>query len=138
MFEFVPAEKHATEFQRECLRRFWPDLYRYPGNRDVPADVQQSARRYREETLIAVDRDLRRRLGRRGIADAMSRCSIHGRFRFHLSNWSTKVARRCCWFLQPIMGMALRERERMPVWHATSDGTTRRSAAASDTAAELL
>ena len=39
LLEFSPKEKHSAVFQRQCLHRFWPDLARYPGNRDIPPDM---------------------------------------------------------------------------------------------------
>ncbi len=31
-----PAQKLATFFQKECLKRFWPEYYDFPGSRNLP------------------------------------------------------------------------------------------------------
>ena len=33
---YHPAQKLATFFQKECLKRFWPEYYNFPGSRDLP------------------------------------------------------------------------------------------------------
>lgn len=37
-FEYHPADKYKWFFQKECLRRFYPEFYDFPGSRNLPAD----------------------------------------------------------------------------------------------------
>lgn len=81
LLEFDPNEKHMAIFQRECLRRFWPQFAKYSGNRDIPEDVPPGNAR------TAVRRDL---ACLHAICDDLRR---HGRLKdaFRLLHWRKKV-----------------------------------------------
>lgn len=36
--EYQPQEKYKWFFQKECLKRFYPDYFHFPGSRNLPAD----------------------------------------------------------------------------------------------------
>lgn len=36
---YHPGEKYKWFFQKECLRRFYPDYFDHPGSRNLPADI---------------------------------------------------------------------------------------------------
>jgi hypothetical protein len=61
---YHPAEKYHWFFQKECLKRFWPEYYDFPGTRNLPegflpiSKCVQNSRRKEFESFLFSDSDL--------------------------------------------------------------------------------
>ena len=66
LLSFVPADKHAVVLQRRCLAEFWPELYRYPGTRDIPASVPPEFARLERDRVVACRKTRLRELEQHG------------------------------------------------------------------------
>jgi len=117
LLSFRSTEKHATAFQRACLREFWPAYYRYPGNRDVPPEMppgspaltNERTRRCREALWEEISTD-------DSLAGLRELLNVKGRVRLGLSRWSTSVAKRSDWCLMPILELVARQARRQGCW----------------------
>lgn len=117
LLSFVPADKHATVLQRRCLAEFWPDLYRYPGTRDIPADARARARRVDDELLIACARRTLTELQRQdGLPRLAALLSARGRAALLASRISRRMTVRTAWHLGTLEELVLRELGRTHGW----------------------
>src|SRR4029453_2651088 len=92
LFEFVPNDKHRTILQRRCLAEFWPDYYRYPGTRDVPADaVTRPDDVDRESTLLCFAGLIGEIAARAGLGDVRALLNLRGAFGFEAARRSRGV-----------------------------------------------
>jgi hypothetical protein len=124
LFEFVPNDKHKTILQRRCLADFWPDYYRYPGTRDVPADA--TARPDdddRETTLLCFDAVMKEIEARGGVADVRALLSLRGTLGFEAARRSRAAALRANWYCAPLTELVARELTREPCWERVEDAT---------------
>jgi hypothetical protein len=124
LFSFQPEGKHATVFQRACLERFWPELARYPGNRDIPPDQMPGRATWADAHEVTYYRRLRSMLrdlgGEQRLRESLS---WRGRRLYQLSAVSDRVATRWGWLLIPMAEMAMRESQ-PPVWQTPTAGAS--------------
>lgn len=119
LLSFVPADKHAVILQRRCLAEFWPDLYRYPGTRDVPAHVQPRPHRVDDSLTLACARlNLREIDDGGGIGALRGLLSVRGRLALLASRMSRGMMVRTNWHLATIEELVLREIGRDGGWRA--------------------
>jgi asparagine synthase len=109
--------KHEANLQRSCLREFWPQFYRYSGNRDIPPDMPSgSPARDHRRTARCLER-LREEID---TAEAMpllrELLTSKGRLMLAGSTWIPSLAVRWAWFLLPLMELVSRRVRRAPVW----------------------
>jgi len=110
-------DKHKTNLQRSCLREFWPDFYRYGGNRDVPADLPAGSPESERRRAVRCVKQL---LGEIEAADAMSRLrellTPKGRLALVASRSIPALVERWAWYLRPLLELVSRQASRAPVW----------------------
>lgn len=123
LLSFVPADKHAVILQRRCLAEFWPELYRYPGTRDIPDDVP------REYARIERDRDLACRKTRLreleqvgGSAYLLRLLTPRARLVWFASKVSTRMTSNMEWQVARLEELVLRELGRPYGWRVRSRG----------------
>jgi hypothetical protein len=121
---FRSTEKHATAFQRACLREFWPEFYRYPGNRDVPTDVPPGSSALTNERTARCREALWEEISstRNSRAELHELLSTKGRIRLELARRSRTIATRSDWLLPPILELvAWQARRRGGCWTIRPD-----------------
>ena len=109
--------KHQINLQRSCLREFWPEFYRYSGNRDIPADMPSGspARDYRRtERCLEL---LREEIGAAGaMPQLFDLLTAKGKVMLAASRVVPSLAVRWAWVLLPLMELVSRESRRVPAW----------------------
>ncbi|MCK6372268.1 MAG: hypothetical protein L6Q83_13275, partial [Gammaproteobacteria bacterium] len=117
LLSFVPADKHATILQRRCLAEFWPELYRYPGTRDIPPDARPRPAHIDRALTLASARSTLAELERLG-GLARLRALLGGRGRLALlgSRLSGRMMLRTLWHLGTLEELVLRELDHTPGW----------------------
>jgi hypothetical protein len=119
LLSFRSTEKHATAFQRACLREFWPEFYRYPGNRDVPMDMPPGSSALTDERTARCRAALWQEVSTgNGLAELHELLSLKGRIRLELSRRSRTVAARSDWLLTPVLELVARQARRRDCWTA--------------------
>jgi hypothetical protein len=114
---FRSTEKHATKFQRACLRAFQPELYRFPGNRDIPADLPPGSPALYVERAVRCQAALHEEIDAGGASAFMAELfTIKRRALLHLSRHSRVIAERSVWWLNPVMELVARQMTTPPVW----------------------
>jgi hypothetical protein len=110
LLSFVPADKHAVILQRRCLAEFWPDLYRYPGTRDIPDHVGQDSRHIQRARVVACGklrlRDLKQGRGLRYLRHLLA---PRGRMALFASRISRHLMVGTEWRLLALEEIVLRE-----------------------------
>lgn len=123
LLSFVPADKHAVILQRRCLAEFWPDLYRYPGTRDVPDHIQPRPPRIDDDlTLACAELTLREIEDGGGLGTLRKLLSMRGRLVLAASRMSRGMMRRTNWHLATIEELVLREVDRTAGWRVHGAG----------------
>ena len=123
LLSFVPADKHAVILQRRCLAEFWPDLYRYPGTRDIPDDVGQASAHTERERLVACRKLRLRDLKKGGGLPYLSRLlTPRGRMALFASRISRRIMVRVDWQLARLEEFVLRELEHTHGWRIREQG----------------
>jgi hypothetical protein len=118
---FVSSDKHTTKFQRACLKEFWPDFYRYPGNRDVPVDMAPGSPALRNTQTLHCQATLLHEIGAYGGLPALYRLlTMRGRVGLSLARRSAALALWDRWYLTPLMELASREARRVSCWKGLS------------------
>ena len=114
---FVSSDKHATKFQRACLKAFWPDFYRYPGNRDVPVDMAPGSPALRNMHTLSCQATLLQEITEHGGLPALRKLlTSRGRAGLWLARRSTALALWDRWYLTPLLELASREARRAACW----------------------
>ena len=117
LLDFSSVSKHATKFQRACLREFCPELYRYPGNRDVPEDLPPGSAELEDIRSLNCYRPMRDEVkahdGMRQLRDLLT---VKGRLALHMSDLSHAVQMRALWYLHPLMELVARRAESRSCW----------------------
>ena len=112
-------DKHATNLQRSCLREFWPDFFRYGGNRDIPADVPPGTPEREHRRTVRCAKQLLREIE---AADAIPQLrdllAPRGRLALAASRSIPGLAARWAWYLRPLMELVSRQAHRIPVWES--------------------
>lgn len=117
LLSFRSTEKHATAFQRACLREFWPEFYRYAGNRDVPPDMPPGSPTLTNERNARCREALRDETNARHTGTELHELlSAKGRARLWMSKQSPTFASRSGWWLVPILELLAREAGRRSCW----------------------
>jgi hypothetical protein len=110
LLSFVPADKQAVILQRRCLAEFWPDLYRYPGTRDIPDHVGQDHWHIEREQVVACRklrlRDLKQGGGLRYLRRLLA---PRGRMVLFASRVSRHMMLATEWHLTTLEEMVLRD-----------------------------
>jgi hypothetical protein len=126
LFEFVPNDKHRTILQRRCLAEFWPEYYKYPGTRDIPADaITRPDDVDRETTLLCFAAVLKEIESGGGLPDLRALLSLRGRLGFEAARRSRAVALRAHWYCGPLAELVAREVVREPCWERVEPSTNR-------------
>jgi hypothetical protein len=117
LLSFKSSDKHETSFQRSCLREFWPEFYKYPGNRDIPSDLQPGSPAESRARIAACQRAMRKEITTHGampyLRDLLSR---RKRPLVALSRYSAAFAEQCSWYLTPLMELVSREVRSRSCW----------------------
>ena len=110
-------DKHRTNLQRSCLRDFWPEFYRYSGNRDIPPDMPfGSPARDELRTVRCLER-LHEELRAAGAMPQLRELlTSKGRLMLAASRSIPLLAVRWAWCLLPLMELVSRQAHRVPVW----------------------
>lgn len=120
MLDFAPTDKHAVICQKACLHEFWPELARFPGNRDIPASLPEGSPAFAHarhvEAFHAMWREIVRQGGRTTFTTLLSARAMA---RLSLSRSSRPAAVRSTWCLNPLLEMTSREIDRRPCWDLT-------------------
>jgi hypothetical protein len=117
LLSFVPADKHAVILQRRCLAEFWPDLYRYPGTRDIPDHVGQDFRHIEPERVVACRKFRLRELKQCGGLSYLRRLlSRRGRVALFASRVSRHLMIDTEWHLATLEEFVVREFGRAHGW----------------------
>lgn len=119
VLSFSSEDKHRTKLQRSTLREFWPEFYRYPGNRDVPPDMPAgSPAREHRRALNCVKRLWRELDEANAMPQLRGLLTRRARLALAASRAVPPLAIRWTWFLQSLMELASRQARRAPVWEA--------------------
>lgn len=117
MLDFLPADKHATVCQKACLRTFWPDLARFPGNRDIPTELPPGSPAFAHsrqvEAFHTMWREITRQDGRGRLLRLLTPRALG---RVGLSRVARPAAVRSAWCLNPLFELMSREVNRRPCW----------------------
>jgi hypothetical protein len=117
LLSYRSLDKHAVKFQRACLREFWPDFYRYPGNRDVPPDLPAAPPSFEQARAPAGIAAMRGEIeSHDGMSLLWDLLGAKARFALGLSGWSEAAAVRAGWYLNPLMELVSRQVGSSPCW----------------------
>jgi hypothetical protein len=117
LLEFTSVDKHATKFQRACLREFWPQLYKYPGNRDIPESVPPGSPDLENNRALSCYAPMRDEMrARDGMLLLRELLTPKGRLVLRMSEWSRSVQIRGLWYLHPLMELVFRQAHIRPCW----------------------
>jgi hypothetical protein len=110
-------DKHKTNLQRSCLREFWPEFYRYGGNRDIPPDMPVgSPARDQLRTARCLERLMQEIHAAGAMPQLRELLTAKGRLMLTASKSIRSLAVRWAWFLLPLMELVSRQVHRVPVW----------------------
>lgn len=117
LLDFTSVDKHATKFQRACLREFWPDLYRYPGNRDIPEDLPPGSPDLEDNRALGCYTPMRDEIeAQGGMRLLQEMLTPKGRLVLRASKWSRAIQIRSLWYLHPVMELVFQQAHRRPCW----------------------
>lgn len=117
LLSFRAVDKHATKFQRACLREFWPTFYQYRGNRDIPDDVPPGSPALHLTRALKCYEQLYEELETKGgIPNLTTLLSVKGRIGLKLSRMNRHVAVRSLWCIRPLMELVARQVNRPVCW----------------------
>lgn len=117
LLDFLPADKHGANFQRRCLESFWPEFAKYPGNRDIPADLPPGRPTIECEQEIAALSHLRGQIaGRHEEEGILNLLTLRAAVLLRLASLSRRVAMRTAWYAVPLMELVQRETIRSACW----------------------
>jgi len=118
MLEYIPADKHRTIFQRRCLSEFWPEFFKYHGNRDIPANLHRGNPSITNERNLACHRRLNEEIERHdGNGIYLKLLTRNARLRHFLSLRNKKFALHNLWFHNRIMELCAREIRKKVCWN---------------------
>jgi hypothetical protein len=121
LLNFASIEKHATKFQRACLRNSGRRSTS-TGNRDVPEELPPEARELEEERALACYASMYDDVKRAsGLTLLRGLLTPRARLLLELSRWSGAVERRSLWYLHPVMELVWRQVKMRPCWHVSAD-----------------
>lgn len=107
---FRSVDKHEVKFQRACLREFWPELYRYPGNRDIPDDLPPGSPELANVRAVSCYAPLREEVRASDRARELRELlSVKGRLALRMSDVSRTVQLRSRWYLHPLLELVSRQ-----------------------------
>lgn len=119
LLSFRPQDKHAVVLQRRCLADFWPEYYRYPGTRDVPADSIPRARSLEDEADFLCIETVMREIDAAGWSTATGELlSSYGRLLLFGARRSRRLALRTSWQLRVPLELAARQGQQAPCWRS--------------------
>ncbi|SRR5581483_2671687 len=114
---FRSEDKLATNFQRSCLRKYWPALYKYPGTRDIPPDFPPGSPRLHQERdqrcYSAMCETLAKKRQMQLVENLLN---VRGRFALRCSQWNPLIGSRGFWYLIRLMELTWRQAVRKPCW----------------------
>jgi len=117
LLDFTSVDKHATKFQRACLREFWPQLYKYPGNRDVPDSMPPGSPDVEDNRALSCYLPMRDEMrARDGLRSMRELLTPKGRLVLRMSDWSRSIQIRGLWHLHPLMELVLRQARIQSCW----------------------
>lgn len=107
--KYHPAEKYKYFFQKECLRRFYPEFYDFPGSRNLPKDhppldAQTSLARDAAEARYAYG-------GPGGLQAALKYLNWPNKLLLMASRLAPSLRRRRDWLFQPLLLLVRTQRE---------------------------
>jgi len=118
---FTSAGKHETSFQRACLRTFWPQLYKYPGTRDIPADLPPGSPTFVNERIAGCHAAMRHEIrDGGGMAMLEELLSARGRCVLEVARRSPAMAIRAGWYLTPLLQLVSRQVRVRACWESGS------------------
>jgi asparagine synthase len=113
----LSEDKHRTNFQRSCLREFWPRFYRYGGNRDIPLGMPAgSPARDERRTVRCIEQLLQEIRAAGAMSQLRELLTPKGKLLLAASRSIPPLAVRWAWFLIPLMELVSRQGRRVPVW----------------------
>ncbi|MFC3460109.1 MULTISPECIES: hypothetical protein [Massilia] len=106
---YHPAEKYRWFFQKECLRRFYPEFYDFPGSRNLPPDHEpideKTSRAYDEtERRYAYDNPA-------GMRAALQYLNWPNRLLLLASRIAPSLRQRRDWLFRPLLLLVRTHRE---------------------------
>jgi hypothetical protein len=110
--EYHPAEKYKWFFQKECLRRFYPEYYDFAGSRNLPPDHQplaadvSDARDRAEERFVYGDPTV--------VRGALKYLSLPNKFVLLLSGLMPNLRRRRGWLFGPLLQLVRLNQQARP------------------------
>jgi hypothetical protein len=117
LLDFTSAGKHETSFQRACLRTFWPQLYNYPGNRDIPTELPPGSPEFVNERIAGCHASMRKEIkDRDGMGMLRSLLSARGRFILGVAAQSPAMTIRASWYLTPLLQLVSRQARARACW----------------------
>lgn len=118
LLDFTSVDKHATKFQRACLREFWPQLYKYPGNRDIPESVPPGSPELEDTRALSCYAPMRDEMRARDRMHLLRELlTPKGRLVLRMSEWSRSAQIRALWYLHPLMELVFRQAHLEPCWN---------------------
>jgi hypothetical protein len=103
-FEYHPADKYKWFFQKECLRRFYPEFYDFHGSRNMPPDLAPldpaicGARDEAEERFAYSDFGV--------VREALPYLTLPNKILLLLSSVLPSLRRRRDWVFHPLLLLA--------------------------------
>jgi len=109
LFDFEPADKHRTVFQRRCLEEFWPQFARYPGNRDIPSTLPPGSPQLDQAQMVAARKRYSSALRTSGkFGELAALLTLRGRIELFAGEVSDTAFLRSAWYVSPLTEMVLR------------------------------
>jgi len=115
LLSYRPADKHRMVFQRSCLQAFWPDYFRFPGNRDIPEDLAPGDPTVDESREFACYRQLQSEVSPQR-KQMRSLLTTKGIFRSVASRASKKIWRSSKWLDMPLLELSARQSQHGQCW----------------------
>jgi hypothetical protein len=117
LLDFSSVGKHATKFQRACLREFWPELYKYPGNRDIPDDLPPGSPELEDNRALSCYASVRDEIrARDSMGQLRELLTAKGRLALRASDVNRTIQLRTLWYLHPLMELVSRQADTRSCW----------------------
>ena len=106
-------------FQQACLRQFWPQFYKYPGNRDIPADLPPGRPTLElNQDLTCLDRLFDEIDAMKAGQELSDLLTGKARAALTMSKFNRGFAARFRWFIQPVAELVSHQARRRQCWSA--------------------
>ena len=119
---YHPASKLAFPLQKECLARFQPRYFAYPGSKAIPKDFPPPDYSLQNQKQLACFRGLYQELlARNDLQIFTALLSSNARFRFWLTRKNSSLAIKWMWAFKRLLDIVCQYTGNLPCWEISPE-----------------